>query len=237
MSKEESPFTPIDDVETAKRYMKYAQELNPELDCALIDTKIRFKSRAVESTGTKMQIHTPSSAMSAEKLLRAVNETTDRQIDISFKVNEVMIFASLKVVSLDKNTIKLSVIFPVYKLQRRENLRVKIMTDSVCKISFFHPDNTTKELNFTPYDLSVSGFSVLLDEEKAANYIEGMDMTRAQLNFNASKVNVLVKVVNRFKLEGTTSKPQVKVGFSMGKVPPKLESEITRFASQHRQWG
>lgn len=224
-----SQFTPIQDARTVGRYIRYMDDLKCDVHCAIRETDIRFDTTVIKMPEPRVvHLRLRNELMSPMALKERFNATAARKVDLSFKAHDILIFASTNVRSIDKDGIILEVESPIYKLQRRENLRVKPTADTECWVRFLHP-RTRSEVKLVPYDISSGGLSVVVNDVDLPEYAEGQEIKNVNFRFGPHEVLVNTAVMNAVKIAGS-SKPRYKIGLKIVAMPAALEQEISRYA-------
>ena len=225
----DSRFTPISDEKTVARYIQYMHDLNAEVHCAVRETDVRFDTTAIRIVDARVvHLRMRNDLMSPVKLKAKVMETDSQRIDISYHAHDILVFASTKLRKVDKDGISLEVERPIYKLQRREHLRVKPGSDVKCKLTVHNPRDRADH-EYVPYDISVGGFSVLMNEAEIKLYEIGDKFASVSFLFGAHEVVIDAVVKNLAPIKGPR-KTNIKVGFTIEQMPTALEHEISRYA-------
>lgn len=224
-----SEFTPIDDEKTVSRYLRYMQDLNCHVHCAVRETDIRFETTPLRVLDDKIvHLRMKGELMSATSLRDRVLATEAQRVDISYHAHDILIFASTKLNKIDKDGISLEVERPIYKLQRREHLRVKPAPGLRCNISMLLPhDNKVHE--YPPYDISVSGFSILVSMDEAKVFEVDQEVKDIGFLFGAHELRINASVRSKVPIKGPR-KTNIKIGFRSSSIPSALEHEISRYA-------
>lgn len=222
-------FTPIEDEKTVARYIQYMHDLNSEVHCAVRETDVRFDTASIRIVDAKIvHLKMRNDLLSPDQLKKKVDETDAQRIDISYHAHDILVFASTKLRKVDKDGISLEVERPIYKLQRRQHLRVKPGSDVKCKLSVHNPRDGQHHEYF-PYDISVGGFAVMMKEKEAAAYEVGDQIPKVWFLFGAHTVVVDAVVKNKAPIKGPRA-TNIKVGFTIAQMPTALEHEISRYA-------
>ena len=224
-----SEFTRIEDESTVARYLQYMIDLAVPVQCALRGTDFRFETKARQVLN-KNTIHLEmiNAIMSADALKERVNTSKSGMIDLTYRAQDVLIFADTRMRSADKDGIALEVEPPLFKLQRRSNLRVKPESNITCYVRLRSPADNDEFIELNPYDISCTGFSLLLSQEEGQLYKKG-DHFEAEFHFQGNEAPVKATVASRFEIRGA-GKSKIKLGFSMSPLPASLEQEVSKYA-------
>ena len=230
-----SQFEPIHDVKVIERYLKYTIDLKEPIQCLVKETKIRFDAaaKAIKPGTTQITIRSPLALTSQEKLLKDINETTERKVNISFKVQDTLYFIVCSVLSVQEDLIILSAEAPMYKLQRRSALRFKPDAKLKCSASFpthIFSENLKK---LSVFDLSTGGFSIAVPVT-GAEWFEEKQSYDIDFSFADQDLKLKVKMAN-IKPDSNMKNPGWRIGFKFESLPAKLEQGIAKEAYAYTQ--
>jgi len=226
-------FTPIKSEEIVHRYLLYATDLRAHIQCHVQETDINFTTRARHIDGLNIELRHPADQTDPEILLDKINQTATRTIDISYKIDEISIFATTDFLRIDKKSIFIRAKPPIYKLQRRDHLRVKPGSDIHCYV-VIPPDNIAGSERITPSDISTGGFALILPEDEAEIFEKNMSLNQMQCVFGDIKTMIDAKVMSNVALKNSKP-PMHKIGFAFKKLPNQLDQAIVRYAYRHSQ--
>ena len=222
-------FTPIDNEKIVERYLRYMDDLKAPVLCAVRETDIRFETTAIRVVDHRiLHLRMMNSVLSPTSLRDRTEATKSQRIDVSYHAHDILIFAATKLVKAHKDGISLEVERPIYKLQRREHLRVKPERDIVCRATLAFPEEKRFE-DHTPYDVSAGGFSLLVTQAEAEAFRIGQEFKLVSFRFGPNEVMLQATVKNKVPIKGPR-KVSIKVGFLVKAMPAALEREISRYA-------
>lgn len=225
----DAKFTPIENEKIIERYLRYMEDLNAPVLCAVRETGIRFETTAIRIVDDRIvHLRMKNDVISPEALRKSVMATNSQRVDISYHAHDILIFASTKLNKAHKDGISLEVERPIYKLQRREHLRVKPGTDIDCLATLSFVEEKRHE-EHAPYDLSGGGFSILVSQDAAVRFMVGMQFRNVSFRFGPHEVLLQAVVKNKVPIRGPR-KVNIKIGFNVTDMPVALEREITRYA-------
>ncbi len=229
MSAPKSQFTPIDNEKIVERYLRYMDDLKAPVLCAVRETDIRFETTAIRVVDHRiLHLRMMNSLLSPASLRDRTEATKSQRIDISYHAHDILIFAATKLVKALKDGISLEVVRPIYKLQRREHLRVKPDKDIICRATLAFPAEKRFE-DHSPYDVSAGGFSLLVTQGLAEAFLIGQEFKNVSFQFGPHEVLLQATVKNKVPIK-STRKVNIKIGFVVEAMPAALEREITRYA-------
>lgn len=226
----DNQFTPIHDEKTVSRYLHYMLDLHARVHCAVRETDIRFDTEPIQILNDKViHLKMQTETISPDNLKTAVKNTKSQHIDISYHAHDILIFAATRLKQVDKEGLSVEVERPIYKLQRREHLRVKPGTDVKCLLKLTNPrDGSSKE--YVPYDISVGGFALVLTEAEAQPFAAGDIYAGTEFTFGGIQARVDAVVKNKIPIQDSQDS-NVKIGFTIiAGLPSRLEHEISRYA-------
>ncbi len=229
---QEETLEPISNERVWKRYIRYIEELQLTVFCKVSEREIYFEALAekVDETG-KIYLNKISNDPSQKKLLAGVNGTTKKQVNLRYLLENILIFANTKVLSISDQNIILAVQPPIYKLQKRAGLRVLCTKEMKCTVQLTSPTSSV----FPCFDISLAGFSVLIPTSQGEKHWEGKCLSDVKFSLEGMKALLEAKVA--FKGEVTVEKGKKKVkmcklGFSVFDFPAKLERNIYKIANE-----
>ena len=232
MSKDEAKnyFNPIDDERIADRYLGYIEDLNATLNCSIRNTELRFEAKPTAGVKNRVMKLRPNAAVAEyKKLQQLLNEAGSNEMDFNYKAQDILIFVTAKVTKIDDLGISLLIDYPIFKLQRRENLRVCPEPTVKCEVSITKT-GLLVPLKVRPFDISLGGFSVVVNQADKKVFKIDDEVRGIRLNFMENTNLIAAKVVNVIELKNKT-RQEFKIGFSLiDELPPQLEQDIIRYA-------
>lgn len=229
---------PISDTKIIARYLKYTLDLHEEIHCFVKESELKFKSRLLDEPSEDLvfKIALPTEIFSAEHLRDEINRSVDREINISFLTQEILFVGRCKFILVEPKSAKLQLKVPLYKLQRRQNLRFRPSKENNCFAKLSSGDHPMRADRLEIYDASAGGFSSLMSEIEADYFCLGHEMKNLPFLFEGIEAPVDVKVSSHIKLENPKSPAKAwRVGFKFTKITPRLEQTLTQAAYQYTQ--
>ncbi len=227
----EKDLEPIRDRKVVSRYLQFVQEYEEPIHCLLAERELPFDCLAVGVSLEKLEFEAEPAADSpeVEKIWGSHQKSVERKVMIQFQAQDVIFFADAKIRRPSKDRLTIALELPVWKLQRRNALRFRVMESMNCSVKLLGR-------KFLPDDLSAGGFSILLDAEEAALFKDGQLLEGSLFEFKGfhHKVDVEVTSHARPRKDG-----MIRLGLKFTKPPVSLESEIAREAYwfNQRVWG
>lgn len=228
MSSADQDLEPVSDKKIVERYLQYALEFREPISCLMRQDTLSFEATAVafasKSLSLELEIPTESFVtLSPEDTLGLTTQGTE--IRLSFSVNGVLYFAHGRIQSLKMRTLSLIVDLPVFKLQRRDAMRIKLLDEHSATI-------TIDGKAYIPHDLSATGLSfVIMPNEEAAFPIRRM-IQSCRLKFVGMDVLVNIEVTSLSRLRKENER-LIKVGFRFMGLSPAVEQKLAREAYLH----
>ena len=225
MPKDIDHLEPVADLSMVQRYLKYGLEFHEIISCYIEDANLRFDTTMKSVDPDKLFIEMDVTDESFAKLNKAGLEAIDSAqggIRLSYSVNEATFFIQAKFQFRQANRIVVKAEMPMYKLQRREALRIKVLLEH----------KATLKLEGKPlmqvYDISAGGLSVVVTLEEQQEYKKGQLYPAATLAFQGKdiKVNLEVKNILGHSKDGL----KWKLGLSFKGLPASVEQMIAREA-------
>lgn len=223
---------PVTDLKTVHRYLKYGMELHEIVACYIEEADLRFDASLTSVDNARLLLELEISKESFSLLTTNDLSFIDRPqnpIRISFSVNEASFFAFTKFQFRQAKRIAVIAEMPIYKLQRREALRIKTM--------LAHQASLKLGDRIIPiFDISAGGLSILVSLKEQDAYQKGKLFANAVMAFGGKdfKVNLEVKNV----LEHSKDGQQWKVGLGFKALPAAVEQMIAReaYLQTHKIW-
>lgn len=225
---------PISEERVIERYIRYTMDLHEPVSCFLEEAELRF-SGWTESVGRdngkiRFTLEVDTKSLSPADLKRKVLLAIDRIIRLSFYTQDVLFFADSRLVSAGGTTVTLEIRGPLYKLQRRAALRLKLDDPKLCRLEI---DGKA----YVPYDISAVGISVMFSLDDEDRFSRRQVVPAAILTFGkySAVLDLTVSSKSRVKQHRTEV---VKVGFRFEKLPTGIEQEIAKeaYLYTHKVW-
>lgn len=222
---------PLSDRKVVDRYLRYALDFKEIATCTSdAAPKLHFTANLLEfgpdAFALKIEIHEdPFADLNYEQ--RASLDQPERALRLSFSVNDVLFFAHARVVARQERQLSVALDLPVFKLQRRSAVRLKIMKEHAACL----------ELNgkkFIPHDLSAGGVSVVMDKNEKDRYAPAWEYPGVVLRFAGREFRSTLVVAGAHPLRKDSDRLW-KVGFRFKDLPPAAEDAITREAILYTQ--
>ncbi len=233
MPKDKDHLEPVTDLKMVQRYLKYGLEFRELVSCLIDDTGVRLEGRIKSVDADKLLIELELTDECFTRLgsdgLAAIDQPKG-SVRLSYSVNEATFFIQTKFQFRQVSRIALKAEMPMYKLQRREALRIKL-TD---------PKATIKLTNgkvMPLFDISAGGLSVEVTLEEQKEYAKGQAFPDSTLSFLGKEIKVNLEVQNI--LGHSKDGLRWKIGLKFKALPGSVEQMIAREAYLHTQkiWG
>lgn len=219
---------PVSDLKMIQRYLKYGVEFREVATCLVEDTGFKFDA-FLKSANEKTLLVEVEIEQAAFKAISAADlaglDKPQGDIRISYSVNEATFFVHGRIQSRSQNRVRITASMPMYKLQRREALRIKVMESHKATIKL-GPD-----LVLPLFDISAGGVSIVVNLDQSANYKKGMLFPSCSLTFLGKVIPVNLEVQNI--LQAGKDGLKFKVGFRFKSLPASVEQMIAREAYLH----
>jgi len=232
MPKEVDHLEPVTDLKMVQRYLKYGLEFHEIVSCYIEDAELRFETSLKSVDQEKFFIEMDVTDESFARLTADGLAAIDRQfsgIRLSYSVNEATFFMQTKFQFRQAKRIVVKAEMPMYKLQRREALRIKL-TD---------PKATIKLANvplMPLFDISAGGISVVVSLEEQREYKKGQLFPNSIMSFLGKEIKVNLEVKNI--LGHSKDGMKWKIGLSFKSLPASIEQMIAReaYLYTHKIW-
>ncbi len=224
---------PLTNPKMVERYLRYAVDLRELTSCYLESAQLRFEGfvTSFDPSTLAIQLDITSEAFAPISLedLRAL-DSPDAKLRLSFSVNDVLFFLHTRCQGRLVNRLELAVDLPLYKLQRREALRIKVM----------HAHGASLELNgknYAPYDISAAGMSIWVDLETMDTFAKSQVYEGARLKFLGKEIVSKLEVISISRLKKDDDR-HWKVGFRFLELPQAAEQALAKeaYLHTHRIW-
>lgn len=224
---------PVKDEKIIHRYFRYASEFSETISCFVEHLNLRFDAQAQsfkEDTNQFSIEITPESyqQMSNHELIVVGREYS--MIRLSFSVGDVLYFAGSKTVKRFNRSLVVEVEHPIFKLQRRNALRIKPVDSHGAKVDI-------EGALFDVYDISATGMSVIIPKDLEVIFPKGK-ILKSMLTFTNSECKVGLEVTSMSRLRKDDDKSW-KIGFKFKSLPTNTEQMIAReaYLHTHKIWG
>lgn len=231
MPAKDKDLEPVSDLKMAQRYLRYGVEFREPVSCFVEDGGVKLESYIVSVDTDKLLIDMEITEESFAKLdgakLGALDQPQGR-IRLSYSVNEATFFVHAKVQGRTTRRLVVKADMPMYKLQRREALRIKV-SDPKCTIRLGRE-------TLAVHDISAGGLSVVVRLEDEKSYAKGQTFPGSVLQFLGKELKVDLEVKNI--LSHGKDGIKVKIGFHFLSLPPSIEQMIAReaYLYTHKIW-
>lgn len=231
MPGKDKDLEPVTDLKMAQRYLKYGVEFREAVSCFVEEADLRFESFIVAVDTAKLSLDMEITEESFAKLNPAQVAALDQPqspIRLSYSVNEATFYVHAKAQGRATRRLVVKADMPMYKLQRREALRIKV-SDPKCTIKL---GRETLPL----FDLSAGGLSIVVRLQEEKNYQKGQTFPGSVLHFLDKDFKVDLEVKNI--LSHGKDNLRVKVGFHFVGLHPSIEQVIAReaYLYTHKIW-
>jgi hypothetical protein len=227
MPVKESDLEPVTDLKMVQRYLKYGLEFHEAVSCILDDGGLRFEAQlfSVEDSTLTLELEIdqePFAKLDSNQL--GVVDQPQAGVRISYSVNEATFFVHGKIQRRTGKRISIKADMPMYKLQRRESLRIKVMESHKASVKL---GSTTLPL----FDISAGGISVVIPFDQEKTYKQKQAFPASVLYFVGKEFKVDLEVKN--VLGHSKDGQKIKVGFKFKALPASIEQLIAREAYLH----
>jgi hypothetical protein len=227
MPVKESDLEPVTDLKMVQRYLKYGLEFHEAVTCILEDGGLRFDGQlhAIDDATLTLELEIDEDAFAKldSNQLGFVDQP-QAGVRISYSVNEATFFVHGKIQRRTGRRISLRADMPMYKLQRRESLRIKVMESHKASIKL-------GAVTLPLFDISAGGVSVVVPIDQESIYKQKQAFPGCTLYFVGKEFKVDLEVKN--VLGHTKDGLKVKVGFKFKALPASIEQLIAREAYLH----
>ena len=233
MALNEKDFEPIHNLKVIERYLKFITEQKEEFNCFLKDVDFYFDgiANSFDEKKLELNLYLNTNKIAAETVRAEFNKTTERKISLSFYIQGIPFLISSKLEIAKPQEVILKLTPPLYKLQRRQSLRIKPEEKIQCLIYLPLP---WEDKAITPHDISTSGFSVLVPQNIADPFERGAILKTVALQFMEQKSSTQIKLINKVRLPNDKLE-RWKLGFQFQNLNKTMEQEIAREAYKYNQ--
>lgn len=226
MPAKEKDLEHVKDRKIANRYLKYLLDLNEPVSCLIEELHLRFETYAKAYDADSGEIVLEFSQRSLDSLsdsdIAAIDGTTN-VFRLSFEVGDVLYFAAGKLLKRNYHTLTLKLEFPLYKLQRRDALRIKVLEEH----------NATVNLDgevYVLHDISATGMSLVVPLFKEERFANKKFFKGAALRFASLNLTLDLEVVSSSRMKKGDMQ---KIGFKFHGLPPSADQMIAKEAYLH----
>jgi c-di-GMP-binding flagellar brake protein YcgR len=149
---------------------------------------------------------------------------------LSFAVNDVLFFAPADVTKRDSALLSAEVHLPIYKMQRRDAMRLKILHEHKASI-------TIDGKAYIPYDLSATGLSFVIMPNEVALFPLRRMLQSCRLIFAGLEAFVNLEVMSMARLKRDNER-LLKVGMRFMGLSPAFEQKLAKeaYLYTHKIW-
>jgi c-di-GMP-binding flagellar brake protein YcgR len=233
MPKEKDNLEPVTDLKMVERYLQYGMEFRETVSCYIEEAELKFETTIKSVDAKKLFLEMEFTEESFAQLGTAGLEAIDRPqgpVRFSYSVNEASFFVQTKFQFRQANRIVLKAEMPMFKLQRRESLRIKVLESHKAALKL--AGKTVTPL----FDISAGGLSFVVNLMDQKDYKKGQMFPNATLTFLGKeiKVNLEVKNILAHSKDGL----KWKIGLRFRELPASVEQVIAReaYLHSHKIW-
>lgn len=228
MPEKNKDLEPVSDLKMIQRYLKYGVEFHEVATCLIEDVDFKFDAHLKSADEKKLLIELEIVEDAFKAITPQSLASLDRpqgDIRFSYSVNEATFFVHGRIQGRQNNRLRITASMPMYKLQRREALRIKVMESHKASIKL------APDLTMPLFDISAGGISVIVGLEKQGEYKKDMAFPNSTLSFLGKeiKVNLVVQNVLQHGKDGL----KWKVGLKFKALPASVEQMIAKEAYLH----
>jgi c-di-GMP-binding flagellar brake protein YcgR len=226
----EKELQPISDPKIIDRYLRYSFDFKELATCSTEPENYTFDAKIAgyeaESYSLDLEI-LDSEFASLHYEAQASLDAAEKPIRVSFAVNDVLFFAHARITKRDQKLLTISIDQPVFKLQRREAVRIRVTDEFKASVEF-------NKQKYTPHDLSAGGLSLVMAKEDTDRFPKGAVFKGAKLAFGGKEYATELEATGAHPLrKGNCS--TWKVGFRFRVLPAMAENAIAKEAYLHTQ--
>ncbi len=233
MPTKDKDLEPVSDLNMVRRYLQYGLEFHEIVSCYIEDVNLHFDAAFNSIDPDKLVLDLEISNEHFTSLNSSQFAAIDRlqgEIRLSYSVNEATFFAHTKFQGRNANRIVVKADMPMYKLQRREAMRIRVMESHKATIKL---GSVTLPL----FDISATGLSIVVNIDEVKNYEKQQMFTKSILSFLGKDIQVDLQVQN--VLGASKDGLKWKIGFRFKALPASVEQMIAReaYLHSHKIWG
>jgi hypothetical protein len=221
-------FEPLTDTSVIARYLQYSSDSLETISFYSPEENLRFAGLAkkINSADLSMNIEIDSPSLRDYDMFKSAAELKRVQsVRLQFSINETYFFATAEIIDVKYTVLTVRVQPPIFKLQRRDAVRVKVGPSFHCTLQM-------GSQIYTPYDLSASGLCLIVPPENRLFFRLNDIISAAEFSFKekAAKVDLEVKSILPQKKNN-----HLKIGLRFLKMASGMEQEIAREAYLYTQ--
>lgn len=228
MSADLQELEALPEPETIARYLRYAHEFKESFSLLVEPEKLRLEALVTSFVDQDLLLGLEIPAETFAKLSDADKNLLDakeQKLRLGFCVNDILFFAQSQLVKRNVRQLDLQVKSPLYKLQRRDSVRIKLLESQKASIEI-----TGKK--YLLHDLSASGISFVVMEGDEEKFPPRTMLQNCLLQFSGLEAKVNLEVMGLSKMKKAGSR-LLKVGFRFLGLPASLEQKIAKEAYLH----
>jgi hypothetical protein len=224
---------PLSDRKLVDRYLRYALDFKEIATCTAGDGSPPPVHFFAAILGFNPDLFTLELDISEDSFAdlnyeqRASLDLTERPLRLSFSVNDVLFSAHARITTRADRKVSVSLDLPVFKLQRREAVRIKIMKEHAACVEM-------SGKKFIPHDLSAGGLSIVMDKVERDRYAKGWVFDAVVLRFAGREFRSKLEVAGAHPLRKDSDRLW-KVGFRFRDLPIAAEDAIAKEAMLYTQ--
>lgn len=226
MPNKDKDLEPVSDLKTVHRYLRYGIEFHEQVSCYIESADLSFTAelRAADKDSFLIELDIEAESFAQLNYVSlGVIDQPQTAVRLSYSVNEATFFVQARVQERKVRKLTVKAELPMYKLQRRESMRIKVLESHQASIQL------GKEVH-PVFDIGAGGLSIVVGAAQASQFPK-QQIFPAQLKFigNEIKVNLEVKNVLKFGKDDL----KIKIGFRFRGLPAAFEQLIVREAYLH----
>ncbi|HEY8278779.1 MAG TPA: PilZ domain-containing protein [Bdellovibrionota bacterium] len=227
MPTKDKDLEPVNDLKMVQRYLRYGLEFHELVSCYIEDSNLRFdafiKAVDIDKLALDMEITDECFAKLDSNQISAIDRPQS-EIRLSYSVNEATFFVHAKFQRRNIRNMAVKADMPMYKLQRREALRIKVMASHKATVRL-------GPTVFPLFDISAGGLSVVVGINEEKDFKKQQLFPGSMMTFLGKEIKVDLEVKN--VLPADKSGVKWKVGFRFKGLPGAIEQMIAREAYLH----
>ena len=233
MAPKDKDLEPIKDKKVVERYLRYALDFREKFYCLVDPAPPRFeallKKLDLENLSLELEITEASyDALSRGETKRL--EALPKDLRLSFAVNDVLYFLHSRLVERKSRQISVAVDMPMFKLQRRDAVRIKPLDSHKASVE-------VEGKNYLLHDLSASGLSFVIMPDQEHDFIPKQLFRSSRLRFTTLDVPVDLEVIGLTIIRQENG-ALFKVGFRFLGLTAAVEQHLAReaYLYTHKIW-
>jgi len=233
-------FFEIKDEATVSKVLDSAYHSRAPVTIWLKDQSIKFNSRIVQfAHHLKLLSFYFPATVSETKFLETVKAQKRPEVFGTFSIEGVNFFFKVEFYSkTDKNAFQTPLPVPMFKLQRRANLRITLKREQAPRVTFFDPEKyyrvsqpiSDKDLlAFRVVDISAGGLSFAIRPEEKSRFHSEQKLKDLRFRLRTTEINVDAVVRHVVDAKNDQGKPIAKVGIKFVGLKATHEKIIVQF--------